>query len=121
MLLSDYSKKKRSESLKKVIRTDEWKKKISDSHIGICPNKQSRIKMSLAKKGKQQTLEHIKNATNSRKKNWLFTSPNGEIVNIYDLKSFCKKYNLHSGNMYWVHSGKKQQYKGWKRIVKETI
>lgn len=113
MLLSDYSKAKRSASLKKVIKTNEWKKKISESHIGIRPTIATRIKMSESRRGKRQTEKQKFMAAESRKKDWVLFNPNGDVVHIHDLKSFCKENNLHSGNMYWVASGKRRQYKGW--------
>lgn len=113
--LSDYSKKKRSDSLKRVIRTDEWKLNISKSHMGIRPSVTSRQKMKLAKEGKRQSKLQVENATKSRRKNWTFISPTGKITHIYDLKSFCREYGLHSGNMYWVASGQRSQHRGWRK------
>lgn len=111
---SEYSKQKHSASLKKVIKTKEWKEKISESHFGIKPSEETKLKMSLLKLGRKQTEKQKENAIESRRKNWTFTSPTGEKVEIHDLKRFCKENNLHSGCMYWVASGKKYQYKGWK-------
>lgn len=37
----------------------ETRKKISKNHFGIKPNKETRLKMSIAKKGKKQSIEHI--------------------------------------------------------------
>ncbi len=113
MLLGDYSKKKRSESLSKVIKTDEWKKKISQSHIGIRPSIDALKRMRLAKLGKKQTEKQKEKATESRRKDWIFVSPKKEIVHIHDLKDFCRKNKLHSGGMYWVASGKRTHHKGW--------
>jgi hypothetical protein len=32
-----------------------------------------------------------------------------------NLKSFCKSYELYSGNMYHIASGKKSQHKEWRK------
>jgi group I intron endonuclease len=111
--LSEYSKKKRSESLKRVPRTPEWKAKISKSHFGIRPTAATLKKMSLSKIGKKQTDAHRNAATESRKRHWDFVSPTGEAVHIYDLKQFSRDHGLHPGAMYWVFSGKRARHKGW--------
>jgi len=113
MYMSDYSKKKHSDSLKKVPRTKEWKEKISKSHIGIRPTILTLQKMSLAKKGKQQSDAQREACTEGRRKHWDFISPTGQKIHIYDLKRFCKENGLHSGCMYDVASTKRKSHKGW--------
>jgi group I intron endonuclease len=68
MLLSEYSKKKRSESLKRVVKTKEWKEKISKSHIGLRPSADTLKKMRLSRLGKKQTEKQRERATESRRK-----------------------------------------------------
>ena len=115
LLLSNYSKKKRSESLKKVIKTPEWKNKISQSHIGICPSLASRKKMSISHIGKKQSDTHKNNATESRRKNWIFISPSQEIIHIHDLSRFCQLHGLHKGNMCDVYKGIRPHHKQWRK------
>ena len=114
VILSDYSKQKRSESLKKVVKTEEWKRNISQSHSGIRPSIETKKKQRISHLGKTQTKYHKQNATESRRKNWEFISPEGTIIQIRDLKSFCRHHNLHAGNMYSVAKGLRTQHKGWK-------
>jgi group I intron endonuclease len=114
--LSDYSRKKRSESLKRVIRTPEWKAKISKSKMGVKPTPSALLNMSLSKIGKPQTEEQKKNATNSRRKHWDFVSPSGDHIHIYDLKRFCRENGLTPSQMYDVYNGKRISCKGWKPI-----
>lgn len=113
--LSYYSKQKRSKALRNVPRTPEWIAKISKSHLGIRPSKQSRLRMRRAHLGKKQTLKHAQNAAATRRKHWAFLAPDGQLTNIYDLKRFCRENDLHSGAMYWVAQGKRTQHKGWRR------
>lgn len=51
-----------------------------------------------------------------RAKNFTFRSPNGDIVNIYNLKKFCDLNGLQTANMYKVLSGKYSNHKGWTRV-----
>jgi group I intron endonuclease len=113
--MSDYAKKKRSASLKMVIRTPEWKSKIAQSHMGIRPTATTLRKMSLAKRGKKQSNAQREACTESRRKHWDFVSPTGEQTHIYDLKRFCRKNKLHSGLMYMVYQGQRTHHKGWRK------
>lgn len=112
--MSDYSKKKRSESLKRVPRTPEWKNKISKSHFGIRPNAVTLKKMSISKLGKKQSECQKAAATESRRRHWNFLSPTGEPIHIYDLKRFSREHGLNAGMMYWVSQGKRTHHKNWK-------
>jgi len=112
--MSEYSKKKRSESLKRVVRTPEWKAKISRSHMGLHPTPETLQKLRISHLGKKHTPEHIEKATEPRRKHWDFISPTGESIHIYDLKRFCRDNALNSGRMYDVYSGKRNHHKNWK-------
>lgn len=115
--MSDYSKRKRSESLRKVIRTPEWKRKISKAHMGMKPSDETREKLRKSHLGKKQSQEQIERATDTRRKNWCFLSPSGKCEYIYDLKRFCRENGLHSGNMYHVASGKRSNHRGWMKYA----
>lgn len=54
-----------------------------------------------------------KNTEKALAKNWVFKSPYGVIVNIYNLRKFCRENGLHHGSMQYVHSGKNSHHKGW--------
>lgn len=45
--------------------------------------------------------------------NWLFKSPDGEVVTIYNLAKFCRENGLTEGNMRYVYYGKRNHHKGW--------
>lgn len=42
-----------------------------------------------------------------------FLNPEGELVEIFNLKEFCKDKNICASNMCVVHSGKERMHKGW--------
>jgi len=84
---------------------------------------ESKLKMSLAKKGKhdseyyaelakkrvgyKQTEYQKQRARESNESAWVVTPPNGEPMNIVNLRRFCKENNLDQGNM------SRGKYKGW--------
>jgi hypothetical protein len=50
-------------------------------------------------------------------KHYAFTSPDGKIIEVFNLATFCKKHNLNKGSMYRVANGKLKQHKGWARSL----
>lgn len=54
------------------------------------------------------------NVERSLAKNYLFRSPSGELVKIFNLSKFCRNHNLNNAYMCKVHLGRMNQYKGWK-------
>ena len=57
-------------------------------------------------------------ADNSEKasaKEYVFLSPEGERVNIYNLSKFCRNNNLNRASMGMVNAGKHDHHKGWKK------
>jgi len=53
------------------------------------------------------------NAVKAFAKNYKFINPNGEVVEIYNLREYCADKDLHDGGLSNVHSGKWKSYKGW--------
>lgn len=58
---------------------------------------------------KKMTESHVKT-------DHYFISPQNEIVNIRNLKKFCRDNKLNEGGMYGVFKGRLIQYKGWKKM-----
>jgi hypothetical protein len=48
-------------------------------------------------------------------KRYVFLSPKGESVDIYNLSEFCRKNNLNHRVMCSVHTGRVQHHKGWRK------
>ncbi len=56
------------------------------------------------------------NAIKARAKSYTFRSPNGDVVEVYNLNKFCRDNDLYQGSMSAVHSGKRKSHKGWAKI-----
>lgn len=121
----------KDEILKQIAMAQKGKKKpegfgekISEYRKTFKYSEESKLKMSLAKKGKTLTPEHIEKLRHVRlgtkqsesqkikvaeklSKKYRLTTPNGEILEITNLRKFCRDNNLDQGNMY------KNQIKGW--------
>jgi hypothetical protein len=106
---------------------------IFKKHIGnpYSPDEEAKRNMSLAKKGKKNSAEHIERARLARigKKQteyqkqrareckesaWVLTTPEGLEINIVNLRKFCIDNGLDQGNMVKVSQGILKQHKGWK-------
>lgn len=91
---------------------------------------ESKLLMSLAKKGIPKTPEHIEKvrlkrigskqteyqkqrAKETMEAAWVVTSPQGVTMNIVNLRKFSKENNLDQGNMVKVSQGILKQHKGW--------
>lgn len=91
---------------------------------GYNPSTQTRLKMSLAKKGEKhfnwnkplskETKSKISNSISkqniSRK---FFNKKTNEEVNVINLTLFCKERNIDGRHMYSVINGKRKSHKGW--------
>jgi hypothetical protein len=59
-------------------------------------------------------VSHGDNFTKAIAKEWKFTSPKGEVINIYNLEKFCRENNLNSSHMSEVYCGKRKTHKNWR-------
>lgn len=64
-----------------------------------------------------QVLTAEDNAIKSNAHHWLAVNPEGEVVEIYNLKQFCRDNGLHDGHMGDVLKGrpKYNAHKGWRK------
>jgi len=62
-------------------------------------------------------VSQVENLTESNAKYYKFINPEGDLLNIYNLKEFCKENGLDSSSMYRVALGEYKQYKGWTSIL----
>jgi hypothetical protein len=58
-------------------------------------------------------LTHQENCEVSFAKTYKMRSPDGRVVEIYNMVEFCRKNMLSHGNMFSVMSGKRSHHKGW--------
>lgn len=58
----------------------------------------------------------IENKVKAHAKSYLFLSPDGIKVEIYNLRKFSRDNGLESKNMDAVHKGKRKSCKGWRRF-----
>lgn len=65
-------------------------------------------------------VTHRDNAVKAGAKHYIFTSPEGEQVKIYNLSDFCRDNDLDTGCMTRVNSGKRRVHKGWTRYESST-
>lgn len=58
------------------------------------------------------------NNIKAKAKHYKFINPEGEVVEIYNLASFCRENNLQQNNMGQVHLGRSPYHKGWRSCRK---
>lgn len=58
-------------------------------------------------------VTHKENTIKARAKTYIFKSPEGELVEIYNLKDFCEGKDIDERSMHMVHKGKRNHHKGW--------
>lgn len=58
-------------------------------------------------------VTHAENIIEANAKHYVFISPEGERVELYNLSQFCRDNGLNQGHMSAVHLGKQRQHKGW--------
>ena len=101
------------------IPSEETKKKISKSRKGIVPWNKGKPSPWTSKRNRES-----KGIKKPRRERWyLITDPLGNEYKIKGLVEFCKKHNLHAGNMCSVAIGRLNHYKKWlcKKISTDSI
>lgn len=95
----------------------EHRANLSKSQIGKkrpYRNDEYRAKISLAHKGRKHTLEHSEKVADTKRKDYIATSPDGKEFFVHGLRRFCKEHGLGQTNMVQVAKGKFSHHKGWK-------
>lgn len=99
---SDATKKIISENRKKMRHTEKTKQKLRELNLGKKMSDESKIKMSIAKKGKKQNPTAIQNAVNAR---LISENVGKKVINtdtgvVYrNLLSMCRELGLNYGTM----------------------
>ena len=58
-------------------------------------------------------VSHKDNIVKAHAKHYIFISPKGETVNVYNLCKFCRENGLHQSSMVQVAKGKASHHKQW--------
>jgi hypothetical protein len=58
-------------------------------------------------------ITQAENSEIASAKRFKFKSPENDIVEVFNLRKFCRLNNLHHGNMSFVSSGRLKSHKGW--------
>lgn len=64
-------------------------------------------------------MSAVDNAIKGNAKHWKALSPDGEVVEIYNLKKFCRDNGLHKAHLHTVLNGNNPKYlshKGWRKV-----
>jgi hypothetical protein len=115
-----YGETKSLETKRKISQTvKQWHQDNSHPCLGKKHSKETREKISKARKGFKMTKEWRDKMVKTKllKKSgalwYKMISPDNEEFKIHGLSPFCENHNLHSGHMSSVANGKRKQHKGW--------
>lgn len=101
-------------------RSDESKKKMSESRLGIKFSEEHRKNLSIARNKRITTQETREKMSKSSKgkiniKNYKLIDPDGNVyITEFGLTKFCEENNLNRPNFFKVLKGERDNVKGWK-------
>lgn len=93
-----------------------------DGVVGHSPSMDTRKKISESLRGKQKpkrSRSHSRNLARKLSHIWNITLPNGDNVEVLNLKEYCRQNNLNNGAMVQVAKGKLKHYK--KHLCKKVM
>lgn len=99
------------------VRTPEMRKRTSETRKGISPTpftQEYKDKIGLAHKGRKQRPEAIAKRVQSRSEWWIVIDPDGNEMEIQNLKAFCRENGLDQRHMSKVANGKVKHHKQWR-------
>jgi hypothetical protein len=104
------TKQKMSEKRKGVPKTEEHKRKIGEKSRGRSPSQETRQKL------KEQSLkeENLRKNIESKQKEYIVTTPDGEEIEVLNLSDYCKENGLDRSKMYSVAAGERNHHKNFK-------
>ena len=97
-------------------RSEETKKAISESKMGIKQSQEHINKRVESMRGFKQSQHQKNKARETLECIWTVTTPQEQKMNIVNLRKFCKDNGLDQGNMVKVSQGILKQHKGWKCV-----
>ena len=90
--------------------TQEAIEKIRTTSLGRKHTQETKDKLSKRIFTEKQIQFHKNNISGVLK---TIISPDGEIIEFYNTKQFCKKYLLTDNHVYSMIKGKRKSHKGW--------
>jgi len=112
--LSEETKRKIGLGNKGKKASDETKKKLSEAHKGFKVSEITKKKLSIINKGKKPHINTNIGASLKNSKHYILINPQGELINVFNMKKFCKENNLQNSNMSSLVRGKIKSYKGYR-------
>lgn len=116
---SELTKQKISQSNMGRVVSEETRQKLSESHKGNNLSSEAKRKLSEHMKANpisEEWREKLSKASSvASAKHYQFISPEGAVVEIYNMRSFCKEQGLTPSKMSNVSTGKRTHHKGWRR------
>ncbi len=126
--MSDYARKRCSETHKGKVLSEETKRKISSTRKkkGYKCSEEQKQKYSKMYSGEgnpnygknhsQETLKKISEGTRGKNtKTRQYTTPQGELISITNLRQYCEENGLNHICMINLHNGHGKSYKGYKK------
>lgn len=101
----------------------ETRRKMGEAHRGntvMLGRKLSvewRRNIGRASTGRKIPAESLRKRGMKRRERYGFISPDGRVMVIKGLNDWCKDHGLHLGAMCFVHSGKIEHHKGWRKAA----
>lgn len=99
-------------NFKSWMEIQDWQGKELDKDIRVKGNK-------VYAPSTCRFVTRAENNIEAQAKHYVFVSPLGEVVQIYNLSEFCRDNGLNQSSMSGVNSGKRKQHKGWLSTNKE--
>ena len=112
--LSDETKQKIGLANSQKKRTDAEKEHLRRLNLGKKHSDETKLKQSLALKGRPSNPKAIKAMTDKISLDWIVTTPNGQTLQIRNLAQFCGDNGLNYRKMHAVGNGKYSQHKGYR-------
>jgi len=120
-ICSDDTKRKLSLINKGRFVSKETRKKQSLAHIGVKHTPTQNKNKSLRLKGIRPSIQaQIANKL-AVAKHYTLISPEGEVIEIYNMAEFSRKHGLNSVRMCRLHKGQITEHKGWKKNGSKII
>lgn len=98
--------------------SEEWKRNISKGGKGRVCSPETREAIGAKQRGPlsfRYGQPACPEAILALAKHYIFISPDGEKIEIYNLTKFCRENQLNRGHMGSVHSGRINHHKKWRK------